>query len=100
MLLCLAPPAVVDAMERTEVKMNLISEQLGLSWAGECWDASSTFCRVSLLPALLVLRVGPRAPLQRGRHQPDPRGEPQLPAGPERRPAQPVGQQGGPAGQE
>lgn len=26
--------ATVNAMERTEIKINLISEQLGLSWAG------------------------------------------------------------------
>lgn len=32
---CSAP---VNAVERTEVKINLISEQLGLSWAGQCWD--------------------------------------------------------------
>lgn len=27
--------ATVNAIERTEVKINIISEQLGLSWAGE-----------------------------------------------------------------
>lgn len=43
----LSSPAVVNAMERTEVKINLISEQLGLSWAGECLDHFSTFCWVS-----------------------------------------------------
>lgn len=38
----LACAAAVNAMERTEVKISLISEQLGLSWAGECRDASSS----------------------------------------------------------
>lgn len=28
--------ASMSAMERTEVKMAVIAEQLGLSWAGEC----------------------------------------------------------------
>lgn len=32
----LCPSAAVNAMERTELKISLIAEQLGLSWAGVC----------------------------------------------------------------
>lgn len=32
--------AAVNAMERTEIKINIISEQLGLSWAGQCREAA------------------------------------------------------------
>ncbi len=32
----LVSAASLSAMERTELKMALIAEQLGLSWAGEC----------------------------------------------------------------
>lgn len=58
--------AVVNAMERTEVKINTISEQLGLSWAGERSDPCSTVSTGSTDLILCVSRVGPRAAFQRG----------------------------------
>lgn len=91
----------VNAMERAEIKINAISEQLGLSWAGQCAEGSEKL--VSAFPSLtssLPGRAGPGAAVRRGRHQQDPRGEPQLAAGPERGAARPVGQQGGQTGQE
>lgn len=53
-MIVLRSSAVVNAMERAELKISIISDQLGLSWAGECWaaaDAFSTLC-AGLFPVL------------------------------------------------
>ncbi len=102
--------ATVNAMERTEIKINIISEQLGLSWAGKSCKRSEETIRLLHLYVLVFylficspcpfVRVGTRASVRCGWHQQDPCWESQLAAGPKLCSAQPVGQQRRQKGQE
>lgn len=49
--------ATVNAMERTEIKINIISEQLGLSWAGQSLRRSEelSICCIYLLSYVIYL---------------------------------------------
>lgn len=63
--------ATVNAMERTEIKINIISEQLGLSWAGQTLlkkkNSSQSLVDTFVDSRASVFgRVGPRASVWSG----------------------------------
>lgn len=49
--------ATVNAMERTELKITVIAEQLGLSWTGKSFTSCISFHYLSVFPLTHILKV-------------------------------------------